>query len=271
MSQVIAVDWSGRATGASESIWLAVVRDGDLVELENGFERGEAIGRIVELAARDRETVVGIDFAFSFPEWYCVDEGWSSGFHVWTAMAARSDRILGACEPPFWGRAGTVAQSIGPAHRRTDLDVGGNAKSVFQIGGAGGVGTGSVRGMPFLAFLSRAGFAIWPFHAPRMPMVVEIYPRRFVPDGVVKSRHLSRRAHLERHHGNVDDGLRERAAGSEDAFDATVSALAMAAHFSEFLELPRFAPGSPELIEGAIWAPRPSGVAAAGLSDAPPS
>ena len=33
----------------------------------------------------------------------------------------------------------------------------------FQIGGAGAVGTGSIRGMPHLLTLARNGFGIWPF------------------------------------------------------------------------------------------------------------
>lgn len=65
--------------------------------------------------------------------------------------------------------------------RRTDREapaIGGiRPKSVFQIGGAGAVGTGSLRGMPILKRLRDAGFAVWPFDAPRWPCVVEIYPR----------------------------------------------------------------------------------------------
>jgi catechol 2,3-dioxygenase-like lactoylglutathione lyase family enzyme len=62
----------------------------------------------------------------------------------------------------------------------------------FQIGGAGAVGTGSLRGMQHLADLAHAGFSIWPFDRPGWPLAVEIYPRLFTP-GVVKSRHRARR------------------------------------------------------------------------------
>src|SRR5947207_2673911 len=65
--------------------------------------------------------------------------------------------------------------------RRTDRDVPGiggiRPKSVFQIGGAGAVGTGSIRGMSLLKRLSDAGFAVWPFDSAQFPLVVEIYPR----------------------------------------------------------------------------------------------
>jgi hypothetical protein len=47
----------------------------------------------------------------------------------------------------------------------------------------------------------------------------------------------------------------ERAAGSEDAFDAAVSALVMAAHIEEIEALQQTADPI-ELLEGRIWVPR---------------
>jgi hypothetical protein len=52
--------------------------------------------------------------------------------------------------------------------------------------------------------------------------------------------------------------MRERAAGSEDAFDAAVSALVMARHREELSALPPVPPGSRLRLEGAIWTPRKS-------------
>lgn len=171
-------------------------------------------------------------------------------------MRVRADELLDTCEPPFWGRAETKAQKLGHAFRQTELDVEGQPKSVFQIGGAGAVGTGSLRGMRHLAQLAKAGFAIWPFDQPGWPLVVEIYPQLFTPMGLVKSRHLERRVHLTHTFPDQNPVLLERAAGSDDAFDAAISALAMARHLDE-LENPRpFPSGSPQLIEGCIWTPR---------------
>lgn len=48
MAQVIAIDWSGRDTGAAEFIWLARVVDGRLVELENGYDRGAVIRAAID-------------------------------------------------------------------------------------------------------------------------------------------------------------------------------------------------------------------------------
>jgi Protein of unknown function (DUF429) len=254
MTQVIAVDWSGRVKGAAESIWLALVRDGQLAELENGFDRGEVIAAVIERAQKERRTIAGFDFAFSFPRWYSAQNGWTTGVEVWRAMQDRAEDLLKHCEPPFWGRGGTSAQTQGAPYRETDLAVAGQAKSVFQIAGAGAVGTGSLRGMPHLVELAAAGFAIWPFDPPGWPLAIEIYPRVFAPR-VVKSRHLERRRYLEQNFPDQNPVLRERAAGSEDAFDAAVSALAMAAQLDELSSLPTRPPGSAQRIEGEIWAP----------------
>jgi hypothetical protein len=75
MTRVIAIDWPGKVKGAAESIWRAVVVDGHLVELENGLDRTEVTQWIVEYTQRHPRTVVGLDFAFSFPAWFCTREG----------------------------------------------------------------------------------------------------------------------------------------------------------------------------------------------------
>jgi Protein of unknown function (DUF429) len=243
MTRVIAVDWSGKAKGAAESIWRAVVVDGHLVELENGLDRAEITEWIVEYAQKHLQTVVGLDFAFSFPAWFCEQEGWGSGREVWDSMRVQADELLDTCEPPFWGRAETKSQKLGHAFRQTELDVEGKPKSVFQIGGAGAVGTGSLRGMRHLAQLAEAGFAIWPFDQSDWPLVVEIYPRLFTPKRLVKSRHLERRPHLTQTFSDQNPVLLERAAGSEDAFDAAISALGMAQHLDELENLQPFPPG----------------------------
>lgn len=69
-----------------------------------------------------------------------------------------------------------------------------------------------------------------------------------------KSRWRDRHAYLVRHHSNQPWWLLERAAGSEDAFDAAVSALAMSDHAEALARLRR--PDDPTaLIEGTIWRP----------------
>jgi hypothetical protein len=265
--QTIAIDWSGRERGAAEAIWLARVRDGALVELENGMERDEVIDAALAAVRAEPETVVGLDFAFAFPAWYSERRGWSSGREIWDAMRDEADALLAACEPPFWGRPGVRAQVIGPPLRETEAAAPSKPKSVFQIGGAGAVGTGSLRGMRHLADLADAGVAIWPFDDPRLPMVLEIYPRALTGP-VLKSRHRARREYLARRFADQDPVIRERAAGSEDAFDAAVSALVMARHRDELASLATAPPGSRARVEGAIWLPRDGTAPAGAVHDA---
>jgi len=123
---------------------------------------------------------------------------------------------------------------------------------VFQIGGAGAVGTGSIRGMPILGRLSAAGFSIWPFDPPGWPRLVEIYPRALT-QRVHKSSQLDRTAYLAERFGT--SSMLTLAASTEDAFDAAVSALQMSLHASELASLPAYGSGL-ALLEGEIWMPR---------------
>lgn len=251
MTSVVAIDWSGRERGAEEAIWLAHVADGQLTRLENGRTRGEVVGEALAIARVHPETTIGLDFAFSFPRWYVHERGWRSGREVWEAMAEEADPLLRGCEPPFWGR-GTPRPAGVEMRRATERPLG--AKSVFQIGGAGAVGTGSLRGMKHLATLAREGCSIWPFDPPGGSRVVEIYPR-LLTGAVNKSRHRARLAYLREHVDGLADGWRERAAGSEDAFDAAVSALRMASHVDERARLQQAPAGSAGRLEGEIWRP----------------
>jgi hypothetical protein len=180
-------------------------------------------------------------------------------------MSADGEALLKACEPPFWGRPqrpnpNTSANGL----RTTDLAAhgAGPAKSVFQIGGAGSVGTGSVRGMTQLARLSAAGFAVWPFDDDdgARPVVVEIYPRRLT-GRVIKSSWQARHAHLTTECSEQPERMLERAAGSEDAFDAAVSAIVMSRHRDQLSALPPVGDATVRL-EGRIWTPDPSSTGA---------
>ena len=121
---------------------------------------------------------------------------------LWAAAAVDGERWLRECPPPFWGSTGRPrpgrpgAASAGP--RRRIAAVGGiRPKSTFQIGGAGSVGTGSVRGFPALARLRAGGFTIWPFDvAATPPVAVEIYPRALT--GPVVKRDLAARRRVPR-------------------------------------------------------------------------
>jgi len=258
--RLIAVDWSGAHNPRDQrkKIWLGEVQDGVLVRLEDGRDRDELAEHLVDEAARDPALVVGLDFAFSLPAWFLADRGLGSAYELWELAAREGEHWLHACEPPFWGRPG-VARPPGPEQfRRTERRVGAVAgvrpKPVFQIGGAGAVGTASVRGMPALKRLRDAGFHVWPFDPPALPLVVEIYPR-LLTGPVTKSDFAGRCEYLSARFPHLAVGLGVLAMRSDDAFDAAVSALVMSEHAAELLRLapirdPRMA------LEGEIWRPR---------------
>jgi hypothetical protein len=224
--RVAAVDWSGRAAGAGRFTWTAVTGEGPL-HLEGDRDRPQVGDYLIALALEDPELGVGLDFGFSLPLWFLDREGLPNGMAVPEDLA---ERWLHHCPPPFWGRRGRPRGSE-TQRRRTEADVAPAARPVFQIGGAGAVGTASLRGFPLLRRLRAEGFAIWPFDPPRLPVVVEIYPR-LLTGPVVKSRRSDREAYLRRH------GWPEEAAISEDAFDAAVSALVMASRRAQLASLP---------------------------------
>ncbi len=249
--RVFAVDWSGALKGAERRIWVAEARAGELVGLTGGLSRAAAVALVVE----ESEVVAGFDFGFSFPAWFVRSLGCRDVEGLWERVARDGESWLAACAPPLWGRPGRRRPTRGPVEpelRRCELRMSGRPKSVFQVGGAGSVGTGSLRGMPFLPVLRQAGFALWPWDDASTRMALEIYPRALTGP-VVKSSAAAREAYLAAD-PRVPAALMEAAVGSEDAFDAAVSALEMAERLPELLAL-RAAVDPVERLEGAIWPP----------------
>lgn len=258
--KTIAIDWSGARVRAAKTIWLAEAVDGKIVRLENGRSREQVAEFLVAEAKRDPRMVVGFDFAFSLPAWFLEERGFESARKLWALADQEAEDWLARCESPFWGRPGKRRPDLGPARahfRRTDTSmpsIGGiRPKSVFQIGGAGAVGTGSLRGMPILHRLSEAGFSVWPFDPPGWPLTVEIYPR-VLTGAVNKSNSAARAAHLSARQGTLVDDLRERASSSEDAFDAAISALVMSENLDDFANLSDSI-DQRTMLEGEIWHP----------------
>lgn len=259
-TRTLAIDWSGAARGARNKIWLAEVSGGQLTRLECGRTRRQITEHLAEEARRDPNLIVGLDFAFSFPVSFLKERGLSDALALWDLATDQGEAWLKTCDPPFWGRPGCPRPSGGDQWRRTEGVVRDRTKaqpkSVFQVGGAGAVGTGSIRGMPVLADLARAGFSIWPFHGAKPPLVVEIYPR-LLTGAVVKNDPVERATYLARDLPELSEEHVRLAASSEDAFDAAVSAVVMARHTAEILALPP-ARDETERLEGAIWFPEPS-------------
>ena len=254
----IAVDWSGARAGGGRTIWLAEVTGKELVAFKNRWNRESILAWLIARAERDPALVLGLDFAFSFPAWFVTERLGGTAEAAWQQALANGEAWLEDGASPFWGRPGIYRPVLegGRAHfRATDAPLTGaygHPKSVFQVGGAGAVGTGSIRGMPLLAGLRRAGFAIWPFDPPSLPLVVEIYPRALTGP-VIKSDPGARRQYLDAWEWPTDPAVRAGVAETEDSFDAAVSARQMVLHADEFGDLP--APSELEKIEGRIWVP----------------
>lgn len=257
----IAVDWSGSQTQARTRIWLAESRGGRVLRVECGRDRAQVVAHLIECARREPRLVIGLDFAFSFPRWFAHELGARSGREVWEVVARAGEDWLERCPPPFWGQpckprpAPVEGRGDWRATELASLPVAGaRPKSVFQVGGAGSVGTGSLRGMPFLRELQDAGLSIWPFDRPRLPLVVEIYPR-YLTGAVVKSSAAARSLYLQSRCARAYGAVLERAASSEDAFDAAVSAACMQRFARDFARLARLRRSALERVEGRIWRP----------------
>ncbi|HEY7105585.1 MAG TPA: DUF429 domain-containing protein [Acidimicrobiia bacterium] len=256
--RVIAIDWSGRRHGEARSIWLAEARDdATLVRLECGRTREQVRDHLVELASRGDEMVVGIDCSFSLPGWFLREHDYASARALWDAAAQDGERWLMRCEPPFWGRAGKPKPARTEHFRVTEsaaASIGGiRPKSTFQVGGAGSVGSGSVRAFPILAALQDAGFAIWPFDPSGARTIVEVWPRACTGP-VVKSSAEARRAYVDARYPALSPVFRDTTITSDDAFDAAVTAMVMAEHTDELraLAAPR---DDAAHLEGWVWSP----------------
>lgn len=257
----IAVDWSGSLSEVRSCLWLAESRAGRLVRVECGSDRAGVVRHLIECVRREPRLVIGLDFAFSFPRWFADQLGATTGRQVWEAVAREGEGWLERCPPPFWGKPSVPrpppvdGRSDWRATEGSSLPVGGIwPKSVFQIGGAGTVGTGSLRGMPFLRVLQDAGISVWPFDPARLPMVVEIYPR-YLTGRVNKSSAVARSLYLQSRLGRESRALLDRAAASEDAFDAAISAACMQRYSRDFGRIARERRTALDRIEGRIWNP----------------
>lgn len=261
MIRSIAVDWSGARHRPEQKIWLCEVVRGQVRRLEPGRNREQVVDHLIERAGEpDTELRVGLDFAFSFPAGFLTKRAHHEVASVWREAEALGERWLAHCPFPFWGKPGSTKPPLGhQLHRQTEIDIaretGLRPFSVFQIGGAGAVGVGSIRGMPLLTRLRSAGFSVWPFDAADPPMVLEIWPRLFL-GGLRKADPGERQRFLDRRLPQVTGPARQAARDSDDALDALVTALAMDRHGGQLAGLAA-ARDPIRRLEGEIWRPLP--------------
>lgn len=302
LQRIVAIDWSGRVDASGQrrhiwaGVWTASSSGKPKITLESGRTREELIAWLIELARETPRMAVGIDCCFSYPAWFLKEHGCKSAFDFWHAVASdKGEEWLHRDCPDdrFWGKSGSrrhgrrpdefCGQHLHRMMRLTDIDnkitpkilledperaakvLGITPKSPFQIGGAGSVGTGTLRAMPFLLKLREAGFQTWPFESAALtsakpqPLLVEIYSR-LLTGAVAKSNAAARDAYLSTR-GRSDPAytairraIRDKAHASEDAFDALICTIEMVRHQASFATLR--ATTDPILsLEGITWRP----------------
>jgi hypothetical protein len=246
--RILAIDWSGAFKGSRKKIWLAEVSRDRLVCLQSGGDRSEITKYVIEESKKTPAMIVGLDFAFSCPEWFVRSKNCRTIHEFWSLVGEQGERWMNAW--PFWSKCKPERQPD-KEYRRCEEEVLRKPSSVFKLVGPAQVGRGSIRGMPCLLQLHQSGFSIWPFDPPGWPRAIEIYPRLFTP-GIVKSDRDSRCKFLEKFRGRCSASDLKVAEDSGDAFDALVSAFALSEHLHGLCSLTQ-SPNAQTKIEAAIW------------------
>ena len=209
------VDWAGGGdTGPrprKDAIWAAVWRAGRLEPATYLRNRAVALDWLAALVSAERvagrRLLVGFDFPFGYPAGFAARvtgsadplalwDWLASGLEALPAgegrfdLAARLNRRFPGIGP-FWfnglrrdipdlPRKGRGVGGHGlPLRRATEAQAPG-AFSLWQMGGAGAVGSQAMTGMASLSRLRHLygeTVAVWPFQAPDRPVVLaEIWP-----------------------------------------------------------------------------------------------
>lgn len=96
----IAIAWSGAKSGERSKIWLGPANGGDPTRFKSGRSRDEVIDGLITMAAGDPTLVVGLDFAFSMPEWFIRDQGLTRIEDFWALVVQDAEGQLVHSPPP---------------------------------------------------------------------------------------------------------------------------------------------------------------------------
>jgi len=212
---IVMVDWSGGhdrgAAPVKDAIWAGVVRAGiseEPVYLRNRQVAETWLSDFLEAEqTAGRRVLAGFDFPFGYPTGVAeAITGRADPFALWDWLEARIEdapkannrwQVAGDINAhfpgsgPFWGnvgktdiaglpRKGTARSGHGCAEMRAVERVAKGAFSVWQLAGAGAVGSQVLMGLPVLARLRRRfgdALSVWPFEAPESQIVLaEIWP-----------------------------------------------------------------------------------------------
>ncbi len=209
------VDWSGGndrgPTPKKDAIWVCAARDGTVDEpvyLRNRQVAEEWITTFLATeCAAGRRVLAGFDFAFGYPTGFGkILTGSDDPFAIWNWFADRVEDAsdsnnrfdlagqINALFPgvgPFWGnglkrdianlpRKGLNRAGHGLPEKRQAEEQATGAFPVWQLSGAGAVGSQVIMGLPVLSRLRkhfRDELKVWPFEALDQPIaIVEIWP-----------------------------------------------------------------------------------------------
>jgi molybdopterin molybdotransferase len=212
---VLIVDWSGGndrgATPKKDAIWTGVARAG--MAEDPIYHRNRLLAEnwitafLADEHAHGRRVLAGFDFAFGYPAGFGqVLTGSDDPFAIWDWFAAhvqdsrktnnrfdlagRINRLFDGIGP-FWGnglardipdlpRKGLDRHSHGMPEKRDAEKAAKGAFPVWQLSGAGAVGSQVITGLPVLARLRHrfgAALAVWPFEELDTPIaLVEVWP-----------------------------------------------------------------------------------------------
>lgn len=210
------VDWSGGndrgTTPKKDAIWVCATRDGIAdtpVYLRNRTVAEDWIKNFITAErTAGRSVLTGFDFAFGYPAGFGKTlTGSDDPFGIWDWFAAHvvdtpdnnNNRFdlagqINALFPgvgPFWGnglkrdiahlpRKGLDRTDHGMTEKRAAEQQAKGAFPVWQLSGAGAVGSQVIMGLPVLSRLRKhfgADLRVWPFEPLDQPIaVVEIWP-----------------------------------------------------------------------------------------------
>jgi molybdopterin molybdotransferase len=229
------VDWSGGndrgATPKKDAIWACAARDGTAEEPIYMRNRQVAEDWIIAFLkteqAAGRRVLAGFDFAFGYPAGFgSALTGSDDPFALWQWITDRIEDspnannrfdVAGAINAqfdgigPFWGnglsrdiahlpRKGLDRRDHGLREKRAAEEQAKGAFAVWQLSGAGAVGSQVLMGLPTLNRLRKTfdpDIAVWPFEPLDKPFaIVEIWPSLIAkavtatqPAGRIKDAH----------------------------------------------------------------------------------
>jgi hypothetical protein len=208
--RVIIVDWSGRSSRSpkresKDAIWIGVCEAGHESQTYHR-SRADAEASLCSALVEGGRQLVGFDFPMGYPTGlarHLTGADDARALHGWIAdeihdgpdnannrfeVAARINSQLGG-SGPFWGcpRARPRPHlspfklvdypALGLAEKRRVERENPPAKPVWQLLGAGSVGSQALLGIPVVHRLAaRTGAAVWPFEPPQALTLAEVYP-----------------------------------------------------------------------------------------------